>query len=67
MLPKAQRLGAQEQPEPPEAQPPELPELLLPASLPEAQPPPVFPPEHVVLAALLDAALPAAPQLPCSE
>jgi hypothetical protein len=58
MLAEAQRPDATEQPGPPEALSPEQ---------PEAQPLPVSPPEHVVLVALLDAALLAAPQLPSSE
>jgi hypothetical protein len=66
MLLEAQLLGAPEQPEPQELQPPGLPEERIPASLPEEQPPPVSP-EHAVRVALLRAALPAAPQLPSSE
>jgi hypothetical protein len=59
--PEAQRMNVQEQPEPMAAGLPALPEMPLPASSPEAPPPQVFLPE---LVALLDAALPAEPQLP---
>jgi hypothetical protein len=61
MPPEAQRMDVQKQPEPLAAGLPALPEMPLPASSPEAPPPQVFLPE---LVALLDAALPAAPQLP---